>query len=221
MKAKYFLTGLIVVAVMCCITCSCNKSSEQPSQQETQPQQQMQVDTLQDDDLLILIDMYSYSDERTIINHRGELSKDVDLGMTHVSHYACLFPVKGGGFVKGFINITTRGVALKVGSSFFFYNALCLKEKPTQLCLVAGIVLDDGTILPAKVEVNGKDQPYYITIKRKDTDVLTYKSLRGNFDPMSFTVKQMKDYCKAEKITGDNVPFLIFSEVNTVTIKKR
>ena len=124
-------------------------------------------------------------------------------------------------FVKGFVNISTRGIALKVGKSFFFYNKLCLKKDPVDLYLPAAIVLKDGTILPAMVEVNGKDQPYYISIERKDNDVLSYKPLRGDIETMSFTVKQMKDYCLKEKITGDNVPFLKFNEVNKVTINKR
>ncbi len=221
MKVKSFLTGLVMAAVLCCIACSSNANSEQPSQQETQPQQQTEVVEIRDDDLFTIHDMYSYSDDRTIINHKGNLSKDVDFGTTRVSHYACLFPVEGGGFVKGFVNISTRGIALKVGKSFFFYNKLCLKKDPVDLYLPAAIVLKDGTILPAMVEVNGKDQPYYISIERKDNDVLSYKPLRGDIETMSFTVKQMKDYCLKEKITGDNVPFLKFNEVNKVTINKR
>ena len=216
MKAKYFLTGLVMAAVLCCISCSNKTKTEEPSKTD-QYLPHDEIVELVDDDVLTVLNMYRYSDARTIINHRGNLSKDdVDFGSTHISHYACLFLTEDGKFLQGFVNISTRGIALKVGKSFFFYNALCLKEHPMEVKLSSGIVLKDGTVLPAKVEVNGKDQPYYMSIERKDNDVLTYKPLRGDCAAISVSVKQMKDFCKAHKLTDNIVPFLKFDEVNKI-----
>lgn len=218
MKAKSFLTGLVMAAVFCCIACGGNTKSEETSVDTSSTEE---IYTISNNKLTVTSDMYNSSEHQVVIDLNGRPGAEPSFGTHKFVYYAVLFPKQNGGLVKGFISITNKGIALKAEKSFFFYNVFCLEKDPMKVCLPAGIVLEDGTLLPAMVEVNGKDQPYYISIERKDNDVLSYKPLRGDIETMSFTVKQMKDYCLKEKITGDDVPFLKFNEVNKVTINKR
>ena len=216
MKTKMLLTGLVMAAVICCTACRGNAKTNETSVDNTSTK--VETYTIRNDKLFTSSDMYNASEKQVVIDHNGRPGADPVFGVDHFSHYAVLFPKQNGGLVKGFVSVSTKGIALQAEKSFFFYNSLCLEKDPMKVNLPAGIILKDGTIVPAMVKVNGKDQPYYASIERKDNDKLSYKPLRGDFAEISFTVKQMKDFCEKNKLTSKKVPFLVFEEVNQIPV---
>lgn len=139
--------------------------------------------------------LYQISDIHVVYDRHGMPTNDVDFGSNdHIDHSRLLLPKENGGFEIGYVVKTSRGVTIQANRSFYFYNDLCLKERTRELYNVVGMVRSDGSLIPMTIKVNGKDNQ--IMRKCKDSDVLTFVPLlRGVDIELSFTVKELKDYC--------------------------
>lgn len=214
MKTKFFMTGLVMAAVLLCGSCgnSTERKLKEIRQGVEELERQMKSRPVPDDDVLINPVLYQISDIRRIYDHRGSETDDLDFGRDHITHMRILFPKETGGFEVGYLVKTTRGVTLQSNKAFYFYNKLGLIGDIVNIYTVAGIVLADGTLVPAKVTIPGNNNP--IMIKCKDSDILTFEPLvrNDNIKRLKYTIKDLKDYCKQKGLKHQAGPFLEFTD---------
>ena len=166
--------------------------------------------TVQDNKLFINSDLYNISEEHVIFSAHGTPGADPLFGTDHIDHYRTLFIKEDGGLTVGYVVKTTRGITLQTGKSFYFYNDLCLKERTRDLYNIIGMVKNDGSLIPMKIMIDGKDNQ--IMLECKGDETLTFVPLRGNDKEMQYTVQELKDYCNKHGLTIHAVPYLKFSD---------
>ncbi|MDN0053826.1 hypothetical protein QVN91_12845 [Bacteroides caecigallinarum] len=212
MKTKFFMTGLAIVAASICVSCgnSTERKLKEIRKGVDELETQMKSRPVPDDKLLINSVLYQISDTRKIYNHRGMETDVPDFGRDHITHMRILFPKETGGFEVGYLVKTTRGISLQANKTFYFYNKLGLTGDIVDIYSVAGMILSDGTFIPVRITVKGKDNP--IMWQCKDTDVLTFEPLVRIDFRLSYTVKELKDYCNKNGIKYDAVPYLQFTD---------
>lgn len=213
MKTKLFVVGLVMAAAVVCLSCSGNtkeKKLKEIADGIEQLDNELKNQQVPDDEVLINHVLYQISDTRKIYNHRGMETDNPDLSGDHIDHSRVLFPKEAGGFEVGYVVKTTRGVTLQSNKSFYFYNALALTGDIIDIYTVVGVIMKDGTLIPVRVTIPTDKNP--IMWKCKDTDVLTFEPLVRVDLKLSYTVKQLKDYCKAHGLKADAVPYLFFTD---------
>lgn len=210
MKTKIFWAGLVMAAAAMCVSCS-NKGDGQNQENSDAGIIDERAETIPDSEVLINPTLYEISDTRVIYDSHGALTDDVAFGSDHIGHYRILLPKENGGFEVGYVVKTTRGITLQSNKSFYFYNDLSLKERTNEIINVVGMVRADGSLIPMKITVNGKENQ--IVFKCQDSDVLTFIPLVRKVETnLTFTVKEMKDYCNKNGIKAKAVPYLQFSD---------
>ena len=213
MKTKLFWTGLVMAAVFF-TGCKDPKKEklEEINQQITELREELESVPVPDDELRINPVLYQISDTHKVFGPHGSETNDLDFGRNVITHLRLLLPKETGGFEVGYMVKTDIGVTLQSNKSFYFYNELGLTESIINICSVAGIVRADGALIPVKITVAGKENP--IMWKCKDTDVLTFEALvrKDDLKLLCFTVKELKDYCKAHGLKADAVPYLFFTD---------
>ncbi len=201
----------MAAAVVCL---SCGNTKEKKLKEIADGVEQLEQDIknrpVPDDKVLINTVLYQISDTRKIYNHRGMETDVPDFGHDVITYRRILFPKEAGGFEVGYLVKTSLGVVLQSNKSFYFYNALALTGDIIDIYTVVGVIMKDGTLVPARVTIPGNDNP--IMWKCKDTDVLTFEPLLKVDLKLSYTVKQLKDYCKAHGLKADAVPYLFFTD---------
>lgn len=215
MKTKLFMVGLVMAAAVVCLSCSGNTKEKQLKDIKTDIEQlkkDISEQTVPDDELLINPVLYQISDKHVIFDHHGSETDNMDFDGNPIDHRRLLLPREIGGFEVGYVVKTTRGVTLQSKKSFYFYNELGLTESVIDIYSVAGIIRADGSIIPVKITLSGKENP--IMWDCKDSDVLTFEPLvrDDNVKLLCFTVKELKDYCKAHGLKADAVPYLFFTD---------
>ena len=75
---------------------------------------------------------------------------------------------------------------------------------------IIGMVKNDGSLIPMKIMIDGKDNQ--IMLECKGDETLTFVPLRGNDKEMQYTVQELKDYCNNHGLTIHAVPYLKFSD---------
>ena len=211
MKTKFFMTGLVMTAVLLCVSCgnSTERKLKEIRQGVEELEEQIKSRPVPDDEVLINPVLYQISDIRRIYDHRGSETDDLDFGRDHIDHRRILIPKESSGFEVGYLVKTTRGISLQANKTFYFYNKLGLTSDIVEIYSVAGMILSDGTLIPVKITVKGKDNP--IMWECKDTDVLNFEPLVRIDFKLSYTVKELKDYCNKNGIKYDAVPYLQFT----------
>lgn len=220
MKTKFFLTGLVMAAVVFVSCGRCNQSKASLDKEETPKASVMPV---RDNKLTINFDLYNISEEHIAFSShgtpateplagdtRGTRGTDDMFGSDHLDHYRTLFVKEDGGLTVGYVVKTTRGITLQTEKSFYFYNDLCLKQRTHSLYNIIGMVKNDGSLIPMKIMIDGKDNQ--IMRECKGDETLTFVPLRGNDKEMQYTVQELKDYCNKHGLTIDAVPYLKFSD---------
>ena len=207
MKTKFFLTGLVMAAV---VFVSCGRSNQSKASLDKEETSKASVMTVQDNKLFINSDLYKISEEHVIFSAHGTPGADPLFGTDHIDHYRTLFIKEDGGLTVGYVVKTTRGITLQTGKSFYFYNDLCLKERTRDLYNIIGMVKNDGSLIPMKIMIDGKDNQ--IMLECKGDETLTFVPLRGNDKEMQYTVQELKDYCNKHGLTIHAVPYLKFSD---------
>ena len=137
MKTKFFLTGLVMAAV---VFVSCGRSNQSKASLDKEETSKASVMTVQDNKLFINSDLYNISEEHVIFSAHGTPGADPLFGTDHIDHYRTLFIKEDGGLTVGYVVKTTRGITLQTGKSFYFYNDLCLKERTRDLYNIIGMV---------------------------------------------------------------------------------
>lgn len=213
MKTKIFLAGLVMAAAALCISCSDSREQKlkKIAKELDKLEEEIKNTPVPDNKITINPVLYQISDIHVVYDHHGAPTNDVNFGNDHMDHYRLLLPKENGGFEIGYVVKTTSGITIQANKKFYFYNDLGLKGRSTrELYNVVGIVRNDGSLIPMTIKVNGKDNQ--IMRKCKDSDVLTFVPLlRGVDVELSFTVKELKDYCYKNKLTIDAVPYLKFT----------
>lgn len=213
MKAKFFMVGLVMAAAVVCLSCSGN-TKEKKLKEIADGVEQLENDVknqpVPDDEVLINHVLYQISDTRKIYNHRGMETDTPDFGHDVFTYRRTLFPKENGGFEVGYMVKTTKGVTLQANKAFYFYNTLGLTGDILEIYSVSGVIRADGSIIPVRITIPTDKNP--IMWKCKDTDVLTFEPLIRLDFKLSYTVKQLKDYCKAHGLKADAVPYLFFTD---------
>lgn len=203
MKTKLYWAGLVIAAALMCTSCTNKNRTATVSTVDEE------VFVIHDDKNLINGDLWRASEIRQIYGSAGQLCEDYDFGHNYIDQYRALFVKQDGGFAVGYVVITHRGITLQSDKSFYFYNRHCLKKLP-EVFNISGMVLNDGTLIPVKIQVNGADDKFMKDCK--DTDVIGFVPLRLNEDTILFSVKDMKDYCTKNNLPSKAVPYLKFND---------
>ena len=155
MKTKFFMTGLVMAAVLLCGSCgnSTERKLKEIRQGVEELEKQMKSRPVPDDEVLINPVLYQISDTRRIYDHRGSETDDLDFGRDHIDHRRILIPKESGGFEVGYFVKTTRGISLQANKAFYFYNKLGLTGDIVEIYSVAGMILSDGTLIPVRITV--------------------------------------------------------------------
>ena len=192
-----FLVGLVMAAVTLFTSCRNQKEKKLDDilRQIDELGEEIKSVPVPDDGSRINYVLYQISDVHKVFGAHGSETKDLDFGGNGFDYYRLLLPKELGGFEVGYLVKTVLGVTLQSNKTFYFYNKLGLTSDIVEIYSVAGMILSDGTLIPVKITVKGKDNP--IMWECKDTDVLTFEPLVYNTDikELSFSVKELKEYC--------------------------
>lgn len=202
-----------MAAAALCVSCTNSKENKlrDISNQLDELVEDIKNTPVPDDKITINPVLYQISDVHKVYDHHGAPTDDVDFGRDHMDHSHILIPKENGGFDVGYVVKTTRGITLQANRSFYFYNDLCLKERTKDIINVVGMVKADGTLIPMKILTNGKENQ--IMKQCKETDVLTFVPLVRKVDTkLTFTVKELRDYCLKNGLKIHAVPYLKFSD---------
>ena len=214
MKMNLFLVGLVMAAVTLFTSCRNQKEKKLDDilRQIDELGEEIKSVPVPDDGSRINYVLYQISDVHKVFGVHGSETKDLDFGGNGFDYYRLLLPKELGGFEVGYLVKTVRGVTLQSNKTFYFYNELGLTESHIDLYSVAGLIRADGSLIPVKITVEGKENP--IMRECKDTDVLTFEPLirDDNVKLLCFTVKELKDYCKTHGLKAKAVPFLFFTD---------
>lgn len=214
MKMNLFLVGLVMATATLFTSCRNQKEKKLDDilSQIDELEEIIKSVPVPDDGSRINYVLYQISDVHKVFGAHGSETKDLDFGGNAFVYYRLLLPKELGGFEVGYLTKTVCGVTLQSNKAFYFYNELGLTESPIDLYSVAGLIRADGSLIPVKITVEGKENP--IMRECKDTDVLTFEPLvrDDNVKLLCFTVKELKDYCKTQGLKADAVPFLFFTD---------
>lgn len=208
MKTKIFWAGLVMAAAAMYVSCTDNNTGNNRAEALPTAAEEEAV-VIRNDKNLINGDLYRASETRQIYGPAGELCDNVNFGRDHFSQSRVLFVKQSGGFSVGYEVITDGGIVLQSEKSFYFYNRHCLKPIP-EVFNISGMILNNGTLIPVKLQVNGADNKFMKDCK--DTDIISFVPLRSNEDAIKHSVKEMKDYCNKNGIKAKAVPYLQFSD---------